>query len=134
MLEISTPALLFPAVSLLFLAYTTRFLALAALIRRLHEDWLARKAAHLLRQIENLKIRLKLIRWMQMLGACSLCACLASMGAVLAQNPVVALSAFKVALGLMGFSLVALLGEIALSGGALRVLLEEVREEETPDR
>ena len=37
-IEISTPALLFPAVSLLLLAYTNRFLATAQLIRLLHRQ------------------------------------------------------------------------------------------------
>ena len=41
-LEVSTPALLFPAISLLFQSYTNRFLDLAALIRTLHIDWLER--------------------------------------------------------------------------------------------
>src|SRR5690606_1133492 len=38
-LDLTTPALLFPAISLLLLAYTNRFLALASLIRKLHEDY-----------------------------------------------------------------------------------------------
>jgi Protein of unknown function (DUF2721). len=35
-INLTTPALLFPAISLLLLAYTSRFLALAALMRELH--------------------------------------------------------------------------------------------------
>ena len=35
----NTPALLFPAISLLLLAYTNRFLALANLVRRLHDEY-----------------------------------------------------------------------------------------------
>jgi len=38
-LSINTPALLFPAISLLLLAYTNRFLAIANLVRRLYEDY-----------------------------------------------------------------------------------------------
>jgi hypothetical protein len=34
-----TPALLFPAISLLLLAYTNRFVALASLVRKLHEQY-----------------------------------------------------------------------------------------------
>ena len=51
-LEVSTPALLFPAVSLLFLSYTNRFLHLSALIRSLHGDWLEKGDAILRAQIE----------------------------------------------------------------------------------
>lgn len=39
----NTPAVLFPAISLLMLAYTNRFLALANLIRKLHEQYRAGK-------------------------------------------------------------------------------------------
>ena len=35
-ISINTPALLFPAITLLMLAYTNRFLGLASLIRNLH--------------------------------------------------------------------------------------------------
>jgi len=75
-----------------------------------------------------------LIRWMQMAGALSLCACLVSMAAVLAAETAVALHVFQLALVLMGASLVALIGEIALSGGALRVLLMEVHEDPEENR
>jgi hypothetical protein len=34
----NTPALLFPAISLLLLAYTNRFLAIANLVRKLYDD------------------------------------------------------------------------------------------------
>ena len=40
-LSITTPALLFPAISLLLLAYTNRFLALAALMRDLYNRYAA---------------------------------------------------------------------------------------------
>ena len=82
-LEISTPALLFPAVSLLFLAYTNRFLHLATLVRNLHRDWVELKDEALRAQIDNLRRRLKLIRWMQLLGAVSLLLCVISMVSVI---------------------------------------------------
>jgi len=71
MLEISinTPALLFPAITLLMLAYTNRFLSLAALVRKLHDEYnRGEKEAHLLRQIKNIRSRLNLIRYMQSFG------------------------------------------------------------------
>lgn len=62
--SLTTPALLFPAISLLLLAYTNRFFALAALIRQLssgdkpvHQD-----------QIKNLSQRIRIIRRMQEAG------------------------------------------------------------------
>jgi hypothetical protein len=78
-LEVSTPALLFPAISLLFLSYTNRFLHLSALIRSLHSDWLVRGDELLRDQINNLRRRLTLIRAMQLFGAVSLLLCVISM-------------------------------------------------------
>ncbi|GAA5481000.1 DUF2721 domain-containing protein [Haloferula sargassicola] len=122
-LEISTPALLFPAISLLFLSFTNRFLHLAALIRELYHDWLEKRHATLMAQISNLRKRLTLIRWMQFLGAVSLFLCVASMVAVAARTQGLAVPCFVVALLLMGGSLVCLMVEVWISGGALRILL-----------
>ncbi|MEM1294340.1 MAG: DUF2721 domain-containing protein [Verrucomicrobiota bacterium] len=125
-IDITTPALLFPAISLLFLSYTNRFLHLAALIRQLHQDWIDRGGDHLKRQIENLRLRLRLIRWMQWLGAVSLLLCVTSMIAILLDAQVFATLNFGLALILMAFSLAALIYEIWHSGGALKILMEEV--------
>ena len=126
-IDISTPALLFPAVSLLFLSYTNRFLALSALIRKLHTDWVQSPdhcSKHLLDQIENLGNRLKLIRWMQVSGALSLFNCVSSMGLMLFDLQLVGTALFAIALILMAISLVALIREAYISGGALRILLD----------
>lgn len=128
-LDISTPALLFPAVSLLFLAYTNRFLHLAALVRQLHRDWLERKDDALSAQIRNLRRRLGLIRWMQLTGAVSLFLCVASMVAVMFGFPAIGSVCFVAALVLMGGSLACLVVEIWCSGGALQILLNRVEEE-----
>ena len=125
-LEISTPALLFPAISLLFLSYTNRFLHLAALIRKLHEDWQLRRDETLLAQIDNIRKRLKLIRWMQLLGAVSLLLCVISMVAVIAEKQSIAMPSFVVALVMMALSLMALIVEIFVSGGALAILLAQI--------
>ncbi len=131
-LEVSTPALLFPAISLLFLSFTNRFLHLSALIRSLHIDWLAKGDAVLRAQIDNLRQRLTLIRAMQMLGALSLLLCVISMLGVMGGMPEVGIPAFSLALGLMALSLGCLVVEIWISGGALRILLNSV-EERCPD-
>ncbi len=128
-LEISTPALLFPAVSLLFLSYTNRFLHLAALIRNLHRDWKELKHDALRAQIENLRRRLVLIRWMQLLGAISLFLCVSSMVAVIFGFQQTGMITFVVALSLMGVSLAFLVLEIWCSGGALQILLNRVEED-----
>lgn len=122
-LEVSTPALLFPAISLLFLSYTNRFLHLAALIRNLHADWEKNRDSLLMQQIENLRKRLVLIRGMQLLGALSLMLCVTSMVAVISETDVLAMGAFALALILMALSLACLVWEIWISGGALRIML-----------
>jgi hypothetical protein len=125
-LEVSTPALLFPAISLLFLSFTNRFLHLAALIRQLHRDWLEHKDDLLRAQIDNLRRRLILIRWMQLLGAVSLFLCVTAMISVIAGAQHLAIPAFTGALLLMAGSLASLCYEVWISGGALRIMLQEM--------
>ena len=127
-LEISTPALLFPAVSLLFLSYTNRFLHLAALVRTLHGEWEQHRLESARVQIDNLNRRLFLIRWMQLLGAMSLLGCVISMLAILLGKQGVAQTTFLAAVILMSFSLAFLVIEIVISGGALRILLGQMEE------
>jgi len=131
-LEVSTPALLFPAISLLFLSYTNRFLHLSALIRSLHSDWLERGDAILRDQINNLRRRLALIRAMQLFGAVSLLLCVIAMLGIVSGHPVIALGAFAVALGLMASSLACLVYEVWISGGALRIMLNAVDGKDSP--
>jgi hypothetical protein len=125
-LEVSTPALLFPAISLLFLSFTNRFLHLAALIRKLHSDWLEKGDETLKAQIDNLGRRLTLIRTMQLLGAVSLLLCVISMLGVIGGHNQGAVTAFLIALLLMAASLASLVWEVWISGGALRILLNAV--------
>lgn len=65
MITYNVAALLFPAISLIILAYTNRFLALAGLARSLHAKYLAHNRLGVLKeQIGNLQFRLKLLRHM----------------------------------------------------------------------
>ncbi|MGJ8724496.1 MAG: DUF2721 domain-containing protein [Roseibacillus sp.] len=123
-LEVSTPALLFPAISLLFLSFTNRFLHLSALVRSLHSSWKENKDELLLAQIENLRRRLILIRWMQLLGAISLLLCVIAMLTVVAELQTIAITSFTIGLALMAGSLACLTKEIVMSGGALEIMLK----------
>ncbi|MEQ8245294.1 DUF2721 domain-containing protein [Fulvivirga sp.] len=80
-INLTTPALLFPAISLLLLAYTNRFLAIATLIRSLHQKHLNSPdhPTPIIGQIENLKARLSLIKLMQIFGVFSFFLCVLSM-------------------------------------------------------
>lgn len=79
-ISINTPALLFPAITLLMLVYTNRFLAIANRIRSLHENYNKVEVKHIaFGQIKSLRARLNLIRYMQGLGAVSFFACVLCM-------------------------------------------------------
>lgn len=78
-LTLTTPALLFSAISLIMLAYTNRFLAYAAVIRNLHDKYLEQMDESLIEQIKNLRLRLNLTRWMQIFGITSLLLCVLTM-------------------------------------------------------
>lgn len=76
----TTPALLFPAISLLLLAYTNRYLALANLIRKLHDEYMRGEKNHLLlQQIKILRSRINLVRQMQAFGVFSFLCCVITM-------------------------------------------------------
>lgn len=128
-LEVSTPALLFPAISLLFLSFTNRFLHLSALIRKLYDEWQRLHDDLLHAQISNLRRRLVLIRVMQLLGAISLLLCVVAMLAVIGEFQALAMAAFGMALALMAASLACLCYEVWISGGALRILLAQMERE-----
>lgn len=79
-ISINTPALLFPAITLLMLAYTNRFLAIANRIRSLHENYNKTVVKHIaLGQIKSLRARLNMIKYMQGLGALSFFCCVLCM-------------------------------------------------------
>lgn len=125
-LPVSTYALLFPAVSLLFLSYTNRFLHLSSLIRKLHSDWESNHEGLILAQISNLRKRLILIRGMQLLGATCLLLSVLAMLLTIADQHQLALILFVIALCFMTTSLVGLITEVWISGGALRILLKSL--------
>ena len=127
-ITLTTPGLLFPAVSLLLLAYTNRFLTLATIIRSLHDRYHASGDENLLRQIENLRYRIRLIRNMQIYGVWSLIFCVLSMFALFAGWIVGGQWSFAFAMLLMIASLVTSLRELQISGGALDLLLRDMEE------
>jgi len=78
-ISLTTPALLFPAISLLLLAYTNRFLAIATLIRSLYKQHKEDPKHEIVGQIKNLRTRLGLIKSMQVFGVLSFFLCTLSM-------------------------------------------------------
>ncbi len=131
MLRLTTPALLFSAISLILLAYTNRFIAYAAVVRALkasHEEGAGspQQRESRLRQIDNLYCRLKLTRAMQMLGIASLLFCVLAMFCFYIGHEGVAIYLFGAALLLLAASLLVSLTEIHISVRALKLHLEEL--------
>jgi len=127
-LTLTTPALLFSAISLIMLAYTNRFLAYAAVIRNLHAVYLDKKDESLLRQIKNLKLRLTLTRWMQIFGIGSLLLCVLTMFLIYIEYKIVAIWLFGIALLLLIISLALLIKEIQISSKALEYHLSDIED------
>ena len=69
-IDLTTPALLFSAISLIMLAYTNRFLSYAQLVRTLKEQYMENPSSVKAAQIANLRKRLYLTRAMQVAAAC----------------------------------------------------------------
>lgn len=131
--SLTTPALLFPTVSLLMLAYTNRFLTLATIIRNLNDRFHESGDKNLLAQIDNLRYRVYLIRNMQIFGVLSLLLCVVSMFALFAGWADGGAWSFGIALVLMIVSLGISLRELQISVGALDLLLTNLEEHENID-
>ena len=128
-ISITTPALLFPAISLLLLAYTNRFLAIANLVRKLFEEYHhVKENENLILQIRSLRKRLNYIRFMQGFGVFSFLLCVLCMYCIYNAWFQMANFLFAISLISLVISLVCSLVEIFKSTSALEVLLSEVEE------
>ncbi|WP_434633683.1 DUF2721 domain-containing protein [Chromobacterium sp. CV08] len=128
-LNLTTPALLFPAVSLLLLAYTNRFLGLASIIRNLYEEYRDSRDPKILRQIGNLRTRITLIKWMQFMGIGSLFLCSVAMFQIYTGWQAWGELTFGVSLLCMIASLAVSLLELVRSSDALNILLSDLQAE-----
>ena len=127
-MTLTTPAMLFPAISLLLLAYTNRFLAIAGLVRNLYDRYQTRPEQKIQAQIDNLRYRLGLIRNMQVFGISSLLLCVLCMFVLFLGLVEFGQGIFAVSLLLMLISLGLSLREIQVSNRALRFQLEDLEE------
>jgi hypothetical protein len=118
-LDLTTPALLFPAISLLLLAYTNRFLAVAQLTRQLHAQWQKGADPALKDQIASLTRRVRMIRYMQALGIASFLACSITMLCIYLNLVHLAEWVFGAAMTLLVWSLWVSLQEVLVSTQAL---------------
>ncbi|MGC1204333.1 MAG: DUF2721 domain-containing protein [Flavobacteriaceae bacterium] len=125
-LTLTTPALLFSAISLIMLAYTNRFLAYAAVIRDLHDKYLQQKDERYIKQIKNIKQRLYLTRSMQISGISSLLLCVLTMFLIYVEQYTIAVWVFGLALVLLIISLGFLIVEIQISVKALEHHISDI--------
>ncbi len=133
-LTLTTPALLFPAISLLLLAYTNRFLTLAGLVRSLHEKYHQTPDPSIGGQINNLRRRIRIIQWMQGLGILSFFLCVVTMFFLFLGLISIGEILFGIAIIVMAFSLALSGWEIKLSIGALELQLADITAEELATR
>lgn len=123
--------MLFPAITLLMLAYTNRFLALATLIRNLHAKYkqIQEDREIIKAQITNLKRRLVLVKQMQAMGIISFFFCVLSMLSFYLEFEQWAVAIFGVSLLSLLLSLALSLNEIFISTRALEIELKDMMEE-----
>ncbi len=124
--SLTTPALLFPAISLLLLAYTNRFLTIAGLIRNLYKVYKENPSQSIKAQISNLRKRVNLIRNMQVFGILSLFLCVLSMFLIYEELQFYGSLIFGISLVLLMISLVLSIIEIQISVKALNIQLSDM--------
>jgi len=128
-LNLTTPSLLFSAISLILLAYTNRFLSYASVVRSLNEKYQENpdKDPTTLNQIRNFVLRLRLIRAMQTLGAGSLIFCLAAMFFYFINLTLPAEIFFGIGMVMLVCSLGLCIWEIQISTEAISLHLQNIR-------
>jgi uncharacterized membrane protein YfcA len=130
-IDLTTPALLFPAISLLLLAYTNRFLTLATIIRSLHQNYKEKPNIVLLGQIENMRKRVHLIKHMQGIGVASLFLCVLCMFLLFSGQNELGKYVFGLSLIMLLISLILSLREIAISVDALELHLSDIEKKKS---
>lgn len=124
-MNLTTPALLFPAISLLLLAYTNRFLTLAQVIRQLNAS--SDRAAPLVQcQLPGLKRRIMLTQYMQGFGVLSFLLCALSMFALFVEAQTAGQWMFGISIVILAMSLVLSLIEVLISTEALSVVVQDL--------
>jgi len=118
---------LFPGISLLFLAYTNRYLALANIIRSLNSRAKADDTDNISLQISSLHLRLTLIKYMQAFGVLGFLLCVLSMISIMFQQQKSGEALFIGSLICMVTSLILSLIEILNSGRSLKIELDRTQ-------
>lgn len=123
-MTLSTPALLFPAISLLLLAYTNRFAVLTKVIRDLRRMASDDDCEMIARQLKNLRTRLQVIRIMQASAVLAFVVCTLSIFCLYLGWQVLGETLFGASLLLLVMSLLFSLYEVQVSTVAISIELE----------
>ena len=125
-ITITTPALLFPAISVLFLAYSNRFLAIASRIREQHNLFNKTQSPVAKKQIDSLRLRIRFIVAMQVLGVVGIICCTLAMGLIFYGLQYYGNMTFGFSIVFIVLSLLASISELLLSTKALNIELEDM--------
>lgn len=126
-IEITTPALLFPAITILFLAYSNRFLTIAGLIRQKHDIFIKTQSTIAEKQIISFSHRLQIIVAMELFAVLGIISCIVAMGFIFWQMQLEGNLAFAVSIIFIVLSLIASVVELMISTKALRIELEDMK-------
>lgn len=130
-LDLTTPALLFPAIAILMLGYVNRYIGVANVIRSFAKDYLAgQKHVDLVGQLGILKRRIELLKYMLSFGATALMSSCASMLLIYTGSQNAGEIVFGGALVLMIASLVLSLYETSLSNKSLLIEIDDIAKQE----
>lgn len=124
-ITISTPALVFPALSVLMLAYTNRFIAISKRVRSLHAEHKNKPHRNLRDQIKSLHRRLRFIRNMQFFAITGFLINMVSIFMILVGLAKVATVLFGLSLICIIASLIISIMEINMSVQAMTIELAE---------
>ncbi|MBK9212361.1 MAG: DUF2721 domain-containing protein [Saprospiraceae bacterium] len=124
-LSITTPALLFSATSFILMSYTTRFLALANVIRKLCDDYASDPSEILLFQIKILDKRINYVRLSQLICIGSLFAGVFSMLVIYFRHVTAGFIFFGISMAFLLVSLIFAGLEINISSDALKVQIKQ---------
>lgn len=125
-LTLSIPALLFPAISLTMLAYNARYLAIAALIRQLHQKFQETASESVRLQVKKLSKRLTIIKNMQATAIFSFLLAVLTMALIYLEYATLAKVVFGISLLALMISLILSLIEVQLSTKALAIQLKDM--------
>lgn len=130
-IPITTPALLFPAIAILMLGYINRYLGSSSLVRTIKKDYDNGYArVEIVKQLQILKTRIELSRYMLTIGALSLALACLSMFLIFANQQDAGNITFGLSVVGMIISLVFSLYETGLSNKSLLIEINHVFEQE----